>query len=339
MRNPNSWANRLTVIRWLSLGLIWLCLCWPDVALSKATQPQVHKVHAGQTLGRIAKRYNVTISAICSANGLRPNTPIKPGQVLVIPTREDKDGRLALAARNRGEFKKQGVDRGPELPKAAPEQASSRRPQNSSPSASKRSPTTNTEKPSWLRYKKAARRPGFVTLQATGRRWSGYAIVKGNKISTRGHDGFKHALYSWRSGDERTVDGRLIRLLVKVSDTFGGRPLKIVSGFREHSHQKDSRHKHGQACDFAISGVPNEALRDYLLTLEGVGVGYYPNSSFVHLDVRKTKTTWVDHSGPGQAPRFAHKQRGTREDPEESGAFSLKVGARGPDESNGNDVQ
>jgi len=44
-------------------------------------------------------------------------------------------------------------------------------------------------------------------------------------------------------------------------------------------------------------------VRDYLRTLPGVGVGYYPNSSFLHLDVRGRSTHWVDYAGPGEAPR------------------------------------
>jgi len=48
--------------------------------------------------------------------------------------------------------------------------------------------------------------------------------------------------------------------------------------------------------------VPNTELRDYLRgNLKKVGVGYYPNSSFVHLDVRKDRSAfWIDYSGPGE---------------------------------------
>ena len=43
-------------------------------------------------------------------------------------------------------------------------------------------------------------------------------------------------------------------------------------------------------------------LRDYLRkTFDKVGVGYYPNSTFVHLDVRKDRSAfWIDYSGPGE---------------------------------------
>jgi hypothetical protein len=33
-------------------------------------------------------------------------------------------------------------------------------------------------------------------------------------------------------------------------------------------------------------------------------VGYYPNSTFVHLDVRDTPATWIDYSKPGEPPRY-----------------------------------
>jgi hypothetical protein len=52
--------------------------------------------------------------------------------------------------------------------------------------------------------------------------------------------------------------------------------------------------------------VPNEVLRDYCRTFKSTGVGYYPNSLFVHFDVRQQTTYWVDLSGPGQAPRYVN---------------------------------
>jgi hypothetical protein len=89
-----------------------------------------------------------------------------------------------------------------------------------------------------------------------------------------------------------------------VSDTFGGRLIRVVSGYRTSSYFADSRHKHSAAIDFSIAGVPNAVVRQYLLLFDDVGVGYYPNSSFVHLDVRDGAMQWVDYAGPGEAPRL-----------------------------------
>ena len=56
--------------------------------------------------------------------------------------------------------------------------------------------------------------------------------------------------------------------------------------------------------DFFVRGVPNEAVRDFCKTLRKAGVGYYPNSSFIHLDVRETSSFWIDFAGPGEPPRY-----------------------------------
>lgn len=260
--------------------------------------PTLHTVYQGQTLGMIAKRYNVSVEALCEANAITRRNPIKPGQQLIVPDKNYVPGMLppkdapskapqaktgATAVKNAS---KNEVERETEADRA--ERARARR------------------MASWKKYVRPARRAGYVTLKATGRDWQGYAIVKGNRLSPAGLRGFRHALYSWRTGAETDIDPRLIRLLVKVSDTFGGRPLRIVSGFREHSYAKGSKHKNGHACDLAVEGVPNDVLRDYLLTLDQVGVGYYPNSSFVHLDVRPQRTQWVDRSAPGEAPEYDH---------------------------------
>lgn len=100
------------------------------------------------------------------------------------------------------------------------------------------------------------------------------------------------------------MNDRLLTLMAQVSDHFGGRPLRIVSGYRTTSWVEESKHPLGRACDFVVLGVPNKVLRDYLRTLDDVGVGYYPNSTFVHLDVRGRNSYWVDYAGPGEPPRL-----------------------------------
>ena len=49
-----------------------------------------HTVAAGNSLWEIAKRYHVTVEAICIKNGIEEDDPIKPGQVLLIPEPGEK---------------------------------------------------------------------------------------------------------------------------------------------------------------------------------------------------------------------------------------------------------
>lgn len=161
----------------------------------------------------------------------------------------------------------------------------------------------------WLRYVDEPWRRGFVTLFGHGKKWSGMLVGKKDKVLPETRKSFSEALASWRTGRTLLIDERLIRLIAKISDEFGGRPVRIVSGYREFSYAPGSKHKVGQACDFSIPGVPNDALKDYLRTLRDVGVGYYPNSTHVHLDVRDENTYWIDYSSPGDRPMYAWQRR------------------------------
>jgi hypothetical protein len=55
-----------------------------------------------------------------------------------------------------------------------------------------------------------------------------------------------------------------------------------------------------------VTGVANRHLFELpRRSFSDIGVGYYPDSTFVHLDVRDRSTIWVDHSGPGQTPCYS----------------------------------
>jgi uncharacterized protein YcbK (DUF882 family) len=245
--------------------LLGSALTVAEVALAAATDSPartMHTVYDGQTLGKIARRYNVTVEDLCRANGLRHGAPIHPGLELVIPDGHEDD---ALPARKPGHSK----DR-------------------------------------WQDYVGRPRKRGVVTLQTPTSKWRGPVLTRRGQMLPHAREAVEKLFASWRTGTEHEIDLRLIQLVVRVSDTFGGRPVRVVSGYREHSFAVESKHKVGRAFDFSIPGVPNSALRDYLRTLPNVGVGYYPNSTHVHMDVREASAYWIDEAGPGEPPRYAN---------------------------------
>ena len=64
-------------------------VCSAFLLVAFPAQAETHVVAAGQTLGRIADRYNVTIAALCEANGLQRRAPLKIGFKLRIPEGTD----------------------------------------------------------------------------------------------------------------------------------------------------------------------------------------------------------------------------------------------------------
>jgi LysM repeat protein len=246
-------------------GFVLLCaatFAGSAVAQTDEAGRTIHTVYDGQTLGRIARRYHVTVEDLCHVNGIRYGSRIHPGQVLVIP-----DGNEDL------------------LPKAR----------------------TGHGKERWQDYVEHPHRRGVVTLLTPNAKWRGLVVTRRGKVLPRAQEAIEKMLASWRTGTIHDIDPRLIKLVVRVSDTFGGRPIRVVSGYREYSYFEESKHKVGHAFDFSIPGVPNAVVRDYLRTLPNVGVGYYPNSTHVHLDVREASAYWVDEAGPGEPPRFQNR--------------------------------
>jgi hypothetical protein len=107
----------------------------------------------------------------------------------------------------------------------------------------------------------------------------------------------------------KRVDPRLVERIQAVVDHFGkpGEPAKlfIISGYRPAS--VGSMHSSGRAIDFRVEGAKNEDVVSFCKTLGDTGCGYYPNSSFVHIDVRDAgagHVSWIDASGPGETPRY-----------------------------------
>lgn len=121
----------------------------------------------------------------------------------------------------------------------------------------------------------------------------------------------KDVLRCHHTGRRHAIDLRLLRVLYATARHFGSDKVIVIAGYRapriaRQKGNSKSAHKRGVACDFRLDGVRNEAVRDYLReTYATVGIGYYPNAGFVHVDVgRKKAAYWVDRSGPGERARY-----------------------------------
>lgn len=109
-------------------------------------------------------------------------------------------------------------------------------------------------------------------------------------------------LRDWRTGKTKAIPERLLWHLYLVGYHFDA-PLEIVSAYR-HKERKSSRHKQGRAVDFRIEGVDTKQIWEYCKRFDNVGLGYYPNSDFIHMDLRDRSYYWIDESGPGQKAKY-----------------------------------
>ena len=125
-------------------------------------------------------------------------------------------------------------------------------------------------------------------------------------------DELNHVLRCRRTDDEKDIDPQLLVMLSHVYDHFGGRPLEIVSGYRNQRKQT-SNHFKGRASDIRITGVSIKKIEAFAETLDrgGMGIGIYPIGQFVHIDVRSPPSyRWTDFSPPNSNAAEKRPPRG-----------------------------
>ena len=111
-----------------------------------------------------------------------------------------------------------------------------------------------------------------------------------------------HLFRDFRTGDIHPIDPALLDLLHDVKQATGGtRRFEIISAYRSPvtNHMLASRsngvadrslHLQGQAIDVRLPGVRTADLRRAALQRAGGGVGYYPESDFVHIDTGRVRS-------------------------------------------------
>jgi len=275
-----------------------------------------HTVLPGQTLSQIARRYQVSTGTLAAANSITPDGMLRPGQVLVVPAQGVvyvRQGQTLSTIARAHEVSVQALARANRIA----EDATIRPGQQLMlpgyrPAEEQRQATRRWGEP---------RNPGVATLirvQSSQRARIRLVDRRGRTRSAAIRQ-LMPLMRPRRGGRPLPPHRRLISSLARISDHFGGRPILVVSGYRPARGytRATSRHTQGRALDIRVQGVPNTTVRDFCRTLPQMGCGYYPRSTFVHVDVRDDATYWIDWSGPGQRPRYGRADEGPPEESEE----------------------
>jgi uncharacterized protein YcbK (DUF882 family) len=110
-----------------------------------------------------------------------------------------------------------------------------------------------------------------------------------------------HILRDFRTNEIKNIDLRLLDLLFALQNELDThQPFHIISGYRSpqtnaflHAHTlgvaENSLHVVGKAIDIRAPGRALPVLRNAAVSLKGGGVGYYPKSDFVHVDIGRVR--------------------------------------------------
>ncbi len=103
------------------------------------------------------------------------------------------------------------------------------------------------------------------------------------------------------NGAVKKIDKRLLDFLFAIQQKMQtSEPFHLISGYRsrrtnEHLRRKNkgvakkSMHIFGKAADIRLPAAGSKKLRRAAYELQAGGVGYYPRSNFVHIDVGRVR--------------------------------------------------
>jgi uncharacterized protein YcbK (DUF882 family) len=109
-------------------------------------------------------------------------------------------------------------------------------------------------------------------------------------------------LRDFRTEQVHDIDISLLDALHSLYAAFDGRGnFEVISGYRSPRTNaalrhvttgvaENSLHIQGRAIDVRLTSAKTAALRDAALALKSGGVGYYPESNFVHVDTGKVRS-------------------------------------------------
>lgn len=100
----------------------------------------------------------------------------------------------------------------------------------------------------------------------------------------------------FRREEVRPIDRRLFDHIGRIQSLVGSQAqVLLISGYRAPATNEELRklskgvakhsyHTLGQAIDFRLDGIDLKQVRDAAFELKLGGLGYYPNSEFIHID-------------------------------------------------------
>ena len=110
-------------------------------------------------------------------------------------------------------------------------------------------------------------------------------------------DEINRFLKDFRTGEITAINPQLLDLLHDVRNELGpDATVEVISAYRSPQTNemlratttgvaKNSQHVKGNAIDVRLRGIRTTRLRDTAIRMQRGGVGFYPKSDFVHVDM------------------------------------------------------
>jgi LysM repeat protein len=282
-------------------------------------------VRKGDTLASIAKKHKVSVKGLAVANKLKPDSPLKLGRTLLIPDEDDlpdkpykpiKTNKLVKSGEKIPGGVRHAVQPGQSLwtiaraynvkgVKIAKYNGFSI---EDPLSVGQRIVIPGATEVVPVRIKGFAIQPVRFVRALNGETAKLRLMTKSGKVSPSSRRKLSK-LAGAKKGKHKVklLHPRLIHMLQRVAERWPGHTFEIISGYRPGQSGRESKHSQARALDFRVIGIDNKEVWGFCKQLPKSGCGYYPNTTFIHMDARDKSTFWIDRSGPGEKPKYVKK--------------------------------
>jgi uncharacterized protein YcbK (DUF882 family) len=118
-------------------------------------------------------------------------------------------------------------------------------------------------------------------------------------IDARATQSLRALMRDLTTGQSISPAPELVHFLAELAQAFPGRTINIVHGYADPQRAtKASSHTQGRALDLRIESVDCTDVERFLVEHPRLlaRVGCFPNATFFHVDVGRTRAIWFDAS-------------------------------------------
>jgi uncharacterized protein YcbK (DUF882 family) len=144
--------------------------------------------------------------------------------------------------------------------------------------------------------------------------WVTLTIARDGTVDDENRKKLKYVFRCKRTNRKHMIAKGTLAMFADVAARWRGYQIDIISAYRASRREPStSLHRAARAIDFRIRGVSTIPVRDYMWSkFRNVGVGWYPEHRFLHLDYRPDRhdTAWTFRNGlETYRPTWAEKIR------------------------------
>jgi len=145
----------------------------------------------------------------------------------------------------------------------------------------------------------ASANPTFAHITRTVTGESALLELSRDPINPRAREDLQHLMRDRITGQTISPAPELVHFLAELAQAFPGKTISIIQGYADPKRSSNAKsHTEGRALDLRLPDVNCTDIERFLIERPRLlaRVGCFPNATFFHVDVGRSRGIWFDAS-------------------------------------------